>query len=96
MNAASFEHLSAELGKILTEVESALKKAAADAGDGLDNANARVHGSLRRACEHLRAAQHELADRAHSLDRVVHANPWQAVAATGLVAFLLGMWMGRK
>jgi len=96
MNATSIEGLSAELGKILTDVEAALKKAAADAGNGLEGAHTQAHESLRRACGHLRAAQSEIADRAHTLDRVVRAHPWQAIAATGVVAFLLGLWVRRR
>ena len=96
MTAATIEGLSAELGKILAEVEAALKTAAADASNGLDSAHAHAHESLRRAREHLRAAQREISNRAHTLDRAVHANPWQAIAAAGAVALLLGLWMGRR
>jgi len=96
MNAATIEGLSAELGKILSEVEAALKKAGADAADGIGGVQGQVHGPRRRARQHLRAAQHELADRAQALDRTVHANPWQVIAATGAVAFLLGFWLRRR
>jgi ElaB/YqjD/DUF883 family membrane-anchored ribosome-binding protein len=96
MNAFNIEGLSAELGKILAEIEATLKAATADAGDGVDHAQAHVHASLRRACQHLRAAQREIVERAHSLDGAVRANPWQAVAATGLAAFLLGYWSRRR
>jgi ElaB/YqjD/DUF883 family membrane-anchored ribosome-binding protein len=57
---------------------------------------AQAQGPLRRTRQHLRAAQHELADRARALDRAVHANPWQVIAATGAVAFLLGLWVRRR
>ena len=96
MNAATIEGLSAELGRILTEVEAALKKASADAADGIGSVHAQASGPLRRARQDLRAAQHELADRAHAIDRAVHANPWQVIAATGAAAFLLGLWIRRR
>jgi len=96
MNAGTIEGLSTELGKILTEVEAALKRASADAADGIGSVHAQAQGPLRRARQHLRAAQHELADRAHAVDRAVHANPWQVIAATGAVAFLLGLWVRRR
>jgi len=51
---------------------------------------------LRRAREHLHSACEAVGGRAKAVDRAVHAHPWQALAATGLVAFLLGMLVRRR
>jgi ElaB/YqjD/DUF883 family membrane-anchored ribosome-binding protein len=96
MSSTHFEGLTDNLRKVLAEAEMLLKSVAAGAGDGLDDAGAHAQESLRRAYEHLRAAEREIADRAHSLNRTVHAHPWQAIAATGVVAFLLGLWVRRR
>jgi len=94
MSTTTFAGLSAELRQVLADVEEALKKAAADAGDHLDSAE--HHASLRRACDHLRAAQREIRERAHSLDGMVRDNPWRAIVATGAVAFLVGFMVRRR
>lgn len=51
---------------------------------------------LRRAREHLHSACEAVGGRARAVDRSVHAHPWQAIAATGLVAFLLGLLVRRR
>lgn len=96
MKDADFHNLAESLRKILVETEAMLKSAAAEAGDGLDTAGGRARESLRRARGHLRAAEEEICDRAHSVDHVVRAHPWQTVAAAGAIAFLLGLWMRRR
>jgi ElaB/YqjD/DUF883 family membrane-anchored ribosome-binding protein len=96
MNSSHFEDLTGNLRKVLAEAEALLKTAAAGAGDELNGAREHAGVALRRACEHLRAAEQEISNRANSLDRVVRANPWQAIAATGVMAFLLGLWVRRR
>ena len=96
MNATSFEALTVGLRSAIAEAEALLKSTANGAGDQVNVARDRARESLRRVRAHMAAAEREIVGHAHSLDRAVHANPWQAIAATGVVAFLLGYWMRRR
>lgn len=96
MKSSNFEELAGNLRGIRANAEALLKTAAAGTDEKLDEAGARARDALARICDHLRAAEDEVAEKAHSLDRVVRANPWQAIAATGLIAFLLGMMVRRR
>ena len=51
---------------------------------------------LRRAREHLCSAYEAMGGKAKAVNRAVHEHPWQAIAATGLVAFLLGLLVRRR
>jgi ElaB/YqjD/DUF883 family membrane-anchored ribosome-binding protein len=96
MKASSLDDLAGALRGMRAEAEALLEKAGAVAGDKLDAAGESALDSLQRVCDHLRAAEDELSKKAHALDRVVRANPWQAIAATGFIAFLLGLLVRRR
>jgi ElaB/YqjD/DUF883 family membrane-anchored ribosome-binding protein len=96
MNTSTFEELARNLGGIRAEAEALLKKATETGSDKLDAAGESALDSLLRVCDHLRAAEDEVSKKAHALDRLVRANPWQAIAATGVIAFLLGMLVRRR
>jgi ElaB/YqjD/DUF883 family membrane-anchored ribosome-binding protein len=92
MNEPRMNSLASRLGELLKEVDQLLESGAAKAGEAPDAA---IDG-LHRAREHLRRAGDELRGRARAIDRAVHENPWKAIAATGLVAFLLGLLARRR
>jgi ElaB/YqjD/DUF883 family membrane-anchored ribosome-binding protein len=96
MKTSSFEDLVGNLRGIRADAEALLKTAAGAAGEKLDTASESALDSLQRVCEHLRSAEDEVSKKAHALDRLVRANPWQAVATTGVIAFLLGMLVRRR
>jgi len=96
MKTSTFEELAGNLRGIRANAEALLKTAAEASGDKLDAAGESAIDSLQRVCEHLRSAEDEVSKKAHALDRLVRANPWQAIAATGVIAFLLGMLVRRR
>jgi ElaB/YqjD/DUF883 family membrane-anchored ribosome-binding protein len=86
------EKISSRLRELVEEVDQILDAGAAKAGDAPDAALEGLH----RAREHLRHAYDAVRGRALALDRAVHDNPWRVIAATGVVAFLLGMLVRRR
>jgi ElaB/YqjD/DUF883 family membrane-anchored ribosome-binding protein len=96
MKSSTIEDLAANLRGIRESAEALLKTAAQASGEKLDAAGESAIDSLQRVCEHLRSAEDEVSKKAHALDRLVRANPWQAIAATGVVAFVLGMLVRRR
>ena len=96
MNACKFEDLAGNLRGIRAEAEALLGKAREAGSDKVDAAGDAALDSLSRIVDHLRAAEDEVSRKAHALDRLVRAHPWQALAATGVVAFLLGLLVRRR
>ena len=100
MNESRTDSLAARLAELLKDVDQLLESGAAKAHEvkdaAQDAAQDAVHDSLHRAREHLRRAGDELRGRARAIDQAVHENPWKAIAATGLVAFLLGLLVRRR
>ena len=96
MKPSSFEELAGNLRGIRANAEALLKTAADATGEKLDEASESALDSLQRVCDHLRAAEDEVSKKAHALDRLVRSNPWQVIAATGVIAFLLGMLVRRR
>lgn len=96
MKSSTIEDLAGNLRGIRETTEALLKTAAQASGDKLDAAGESAIESLQRVCEHLRSAEDEVSKKAHALDRLVRAHPWQAIAATGVIAFLLGLLVSRR
>jgi len=85
MSRPDVEKLTQTLGALLANVESLLQTGAGDADE-----------VLHRAREHLGAAHEALQGRVKRLDRRVRANPWEAIAAASLVAFIIGLLVRRR
>lgn len=92
MSTKPVESFSARLHDLLAETEKLLDSGTSRAGDVQDAATDALH----RARKHLHAAYDEVSGKAREIDRAVHDNPWRAIAATGLIAFLLGMLVRRR
>ena len=85
-----------DFGKQLRDVLDAADKLL-DAGvDKAADIPEAAQEGLRRAREHLGSALDAVGGKAKAVDRAVHDHPWQAIAATGLVAFLLGVLVRRR
>jgi ElaB/YqjD/DUF883 family membrane-anchored ribosome-binding protein len=78
--AARVDALATKLRTLLTDAEELL------------HSDARI-GRVR---EHIENACEEISGRAGAVNRSVHEHPWRAIAATGIVAFLLGLLVRRR
>ena len=90
------ESLKAALG----EAEGLLRSAANATGDQAAELRARAVDSLRATRESLYDTQESLLRQGkkaiREADDYVHDNPWQAVAAVGVVGLLLGLLISRR
>ena len=84
--------IAEDLRAIVTDAE-ALLRSTANAG-GADTQE-RAQATLQDLRARLSALEGTVRSRARDVDSYVHENPWQAVAAVGGIALLLGLIMGR-
>ncbi len=84
----------------LDDAEGLLREAAAASGERADELRELALKSLRATREALYDTQDAVLARgrkaARATDDYVHDNPWQAVAASGLVGLLLGLLISRR
>ena len=85
--------IAEDLRAIVTDAE-ALLRSTANAG-GADTQE-RAQATLQELRARLNALEDTVRSRARDVDSYVRDNPWQAVAAVGGVALLLGIIMGRR
>ena len=92
MNASKIEVFGKQLRDVLDAADALLGAGAEKAADIPEAAQ----DGLRRARDHLHSAVEAVGGKAKAVNRAVHEHPWQAIAATGLVAFLLGLLVKRR
>ena len=85
--------IAEDLRAIVTDAE-ALLRSTANAG-GADTQE-RAQATLQELRARLNALEDTVRSRARDVDSYVRDNPWQAVAAVGGIALLLGLIMGRR
>ena len=85
--------IAEDLRSIVSDAE-ALLRSTANAG-GAD-AQERAQATLQDLRVRLNALESTVRSRARDVDSYVRDNPWQAVAAVGGIALLLGLIMGRR
>ena len=85
--------IAEDLRAIVTDAE-ALLRSTANAGDA--QMQERAQATLQDLRARLNALEDTVRSRARDVDSYVRDNPWQAVAAVGGVALLLGLIMGRR
>jgi ElaB/YqjD/DUF883 family membrane-anchored ribosome-binding protein len=85
--------IAEDLRAIVTDAE-ALLRSTANAGGA--EAQERAQATLQDLRVRLNALENTVRSRARDVDSYVRDNPWQAVAAVGGVALLLGLIMGRR
>ena len=85
--------IAEDLRAIVTDAE-ALLRSTTNAG-GAD-AQEQAQATLQELRARLNALEDTVRSRARDVDSYVRDNPWQAVAAVGGVALLLGIIMGRR
>jgi ElaB/YqjD/DUF883 family membrane-anchored ribosome-binding protein len=85
--------IAEDLRSIVSDAE-ALLRSTANAGDA--QMQERAQATLQDLRARLNALEDTVRSRARDVDSYVRDNPWQAVAAVGGVALLLGLIMGRR
>jgi len=85
-----------DFGKQLRDVLDAADKLLNAGADQAADIPQAAQDKLRQAREHLGNAYGALGGKAKAVNRAVHEHPWQAIAATGFVAFLLGVMVRRR
>jgi ElaB/YqjD/DUF883 family membrane-anchored ribosome-binding protein len=96
MKSSTIEELEENLHKLLASAEAILRTSADQAGEKVDDAVESAGARLRRTCSHLRQARDELTNKARSIDETVRGNPWWALGATAVVAFVAGLSVRRR
>jgi ElaB/YqjD/DUF883 family membrane-anchored ribosome-binding protein len=96
MNRSRMDNLGSRLHELLADIETLLDAGAEAAGEAGGKASDTARDSLGRVRQHLKAAQEEVSGRAREVDRAIHDNPWKAIAAVGVAAFLAGVLVSRR
>jgi ElaB/YqjD/DUF883 family membrane-anchored ribosome-binding protein len=82
-----------ELRALVSDAETLLRSTASAGGADVQE---RAQVTLQELRARLNALEETVRSRARDVDSYVHDNPWQAVAAVGGIALLLGLLMGRR
>ena len=77
----------------MTDAEALLRSTANAGGADMQE---RAQATLQDLRVRLNALENTVRSRARDVDSYVRDNPWQAVAAVGGIALLLGLIMGRR
>jgi ElaB/YqjD/DUF883 family membrane-anchored ribosome-binding protein len=94
------EKLLAGMKAALDEAEGFLREAAAASGEEATELRAKAAESLRSTREALHdtkvSAVREGKRVAREADEYVHDNPWQAIAAAGVIGLVVGLLISRR
>ena len=85
--------IAEDLRAIVTDAEALLRSTANAGGAEMQE---RAQATLQDLRARLNALEDTVRTRARDVDSYVRDNPWQAVAAVGGIALLLGLIMGRR
>jgi len=85
--------IAEDLRAIVTDAEALLRSTTNAGGAEMQE---RAQATLQDLRARLNALEDTVRSRARDVDSYVRDNPWQAVAAVGGVALLLGLIMGRR
>jgi ElaB/YqjD/DUF883 family membrane-anchored ribosome-binding protein len=85
--------IAEELRTLVSDAETLLRSTANQGGAETQE---RAQATLQDMRARLSALEDQVRARARDVDSYVRDNPWQAVAAVGGVALLLGLIMGRR
>ena len=84
--------IAEDLRALVSDAEALLRSTTNTGGA---DAQERAQATLQDLRARLSALEGTVRSRARDVDSSVHENPWQAVAAVGGIALLLGLIMGR-
>ena len=85
--------IAEELRTLVSEAEALLRSTANAGGAEVQD---RAQATLQELRARLNALEDTVRSRARDVDSYVHEKPWQALAAVGGVALLLGLILGRR
>lgn len=92
--------VSAEFQKFLADIEDLVKASTSLTGDDLTKVKAEISARIAAAKESVTDVGNNIADSAKKAADIsntyVHEKPWQAVAASSAVGFLLGYLIARR
>ena len=94
------DQLIEDFKKVIEDAEELLNATANDTGGKISAVRERAEKNLREARRKLNALEDDILVRtkaaARRTGRLVHENPWQAMAIAGAIGLMLGMLSGRR
>jgi ElaB/YqjD/DUF883 family membrane-anchored ribosome-binding protein len=94
------QRLAEDFKAVINDAEELLRHAAIDAGDGYDEARARLERSLKAARAELESLEKAVLEgtrrAARATDGYVHNHPWESIGIGAGVGLLLGMLIARR
>jgi ElaB/YqjD/DUF883 family membrane-anchored ribosome-binding protein len=94
------KRLAEDFKAVVKDAEELLRHAATDAGDGYDEARARLERSLKAARAELESVEKAVMEStrraARATDGYVHEHPWESIGIGAGVGLLLGMLIARR
>ena len=94
------KRLAEDFKAVVDDAEELLRHAARDAGEGYEEARARLERSLKAARVELESMEKAVLDgtrrAARATDGYVHEHPWESVGIGAGLGLLLGMLIARK
>jgi ElaB/YqjD/DUF883 family membrane-anchored ribosome-binding protein len=94
------KRLAEDFKAVVKDAEELLRHAATDAGDGYDEARARLERSLKTARAELESMEQAVMEgtrrAARATDGYVHNHPWESIGIGAGVGLLLGMLIARR
>ncbi|HXD40424.1 MAG TPA: DUF883 family protein [Ramlibacter sp.] len=94
------KRLAEDFKAVVKDAEELLRHAATDAGDGYDEARARLERSLKAARAELESMEKAVMEgtrrAARATDGYVHDHPWESIGIGAGVGLLLGMLIARR
>ena len=97
---AAKDRLTEDMKAVIHDMEELLKATAGQTGDKISAVRTRAEENLHEMRRKLHEMESNVVQQAktaaRATDHYVHENPWQAIAITAGVAFLLGMLTSRR
>jgi ElaB/YqjD/DUF883 family membrane-anchored ribosome-binding protein len=94
------DKLVEDMKAVVNDAEELLKATAGQTGDKINAVRARAEENLRTVRRKLSELEDDVVERAKTAakvtDDLVHEKPWESIAITAGVAFLLGLLAGRR
>ena len=92
----SAEQLLDDLTAVVRDAEGLLKATASQTGEKVAEVRARAEESVRQAKARLAGFEEQAREAAGEADKLVRANPWQAVGVAAAVGLVLGLLISRR